>query len=55
MSLDPTRRGVLASAAAAVLPRVAAGQPARPTVTVAVQNIANTVLPGLSARGYGAA
>ena len=38
------RRSVLAGIAAAGLPRVAIGQPARPGLTVAVQKIANTGL-----------
>ena len=37
-----TRRAGLALAATATLPRVAIGQPERPSLTVAVQKIANT-------------
>lgn len=44
MSREPTRRTLLTAGAAAALPRIAVGQPARPTVTVAVQKIANTGL-----------
>ena len=40
--VEVSRRAALAGVAAVALPRVAIGQPARPTLTVAVQKIANT-------------